>query len=76
MTLHNYKELLKTYNTGDIAFIKSILDGENINYRIKGENFNMVGPLVQPVTFYVQEDQIEDAIELLSDLDIQFIGVS
>ena len=76
MPEQNFRELLKTYNAGDIAFIKSIFDGEEIIYRVKGENFNMVEPLVQPVTFFVLEDQVEEAIELLSDLDIQFIGVT
>lgn len=70
-----FVELLKTYNAGDIAFIKSILDSEQVEYHIRGENFNAVDPLIQPVTFFVRENMRKTAMELLDGLDIQFLGL-
>ena len=71
----DFVELLKTYNAGDIAFIKSILDGEQIEYHLQGEYFNAVDPLIQPATFFVREKMRETAMELLDGLDIQFTAV-
>ena len=31
-------EVFSTYNPGDIAFVKSVLDGEDIHYYFQGEN--------------------------------------
>jgi len=71
-----FKPVLSTYNFGDIAFIKSILDSENINYYFKGENFHFASPAVQPAILMVQEDQVKDAISLLKDIDIKFMLLS
>lgn len=72
----NYVEILSTFNLVDIAFIKSILDGEEIDYYLRGENFNYIDQLIQPVTLFVREDQAFTVKELLKDLPITYLGLS
>ncbi len=69
-----YVELLQTYNAGDIALIKSVLDGEKIDYYFKGEHFNAFEPLVRPSVLLVMEDQVPAVQDLLKDMDIRFLG--
>jgi transcription elongation factor Elf1 len=72
----NYSELVSSLNQGDIGIIKSILDSENIDYYVFGENFLSVDPLIQPARFFVNETQIEKAKELLKDIDLHIWGAS
>ena len=74
--LVNYEEILSTYNLADIAFIKSLLDGEGLDYHLRGETFSAVEPLVQPVKLMVREDQVETARDLLKELLLRLTGVS
>lgn len=69
-------EILSTYNLADIAVIKSILDDGGVDYHLQGEIFNIVEPWVQPVKFFVKEDQIEMTNELLKEILIRFMGAS
>ncbi len=71
-----YTALLSTFNLGDIAVIKSILDGEKITYYVKGENFHMSRPGIQPAIVMVKSDQIEKAADVLKDLDLTFMMFS
>ncbi len=71
-----YVEILSTYNLADIAVIKSILNDGDIEYHLQGEIFNIVEPWVQPVKFFVKEDQVEMAKELLKEILIRFMGAS
>jgi hypothetical protein len=72
----DFVEILSTYNAADVAVIKSLLDGEKIEHHFRGEVFNLVEPLVQPVRLFVREDQAEAAEELLKEVLIQLTGVS
>jgi hypothetical protein len=63
----DYKEVLSTFRPGDIAMIKSILDGENITYFFQGENFTYLDPFVVPARLMVKKDEVEKAKELLKD---------
>ena len=67
-----YNELLRTFNQGDIALIKSLLQAEGIDYYLKGENFNLVRPLADPPIFMVREDQYPEAKEIIKGLNISF----
>jgi len=63
-------KIFTTPNLGEIAIIKSLLDGEKIPYNIKGENFGtLYGPAdgLSSVDVMVREDYAEDAKELLKD---------
>lgn len=73
--MNDFVELLKTYNPGDIALLKSILDSESIKYKVRGENFNMIDPLVQPAIFFVEYPKLEEARALLKGLDISYFGL-
>lgn len=64
-----------TYNAGDIALIKSILDDGEIDYRIEGEYFNSMVPLLEPVKILVPEDKVEVAKEILKDFNLTYLGL-
>ena len=72
----DYAEVLATYNPADIALIKSILDGEGIQYFFKGEHFMYMRPLADPVRLMVKADQVESAREVLKDVKLSIMGIS
>ena len=67
---HEFKALLATFNAGDIALIRSIFDGEDIDYYIQGEQFNNLDPLIQPAKLMVAKEQIAQARDLIKDLKL------
>ena len=71
-----YAEILRTYNQGDIALIRSILDGAEIEYFFRDELFNLGMPLIQPARLCVRQDQVDDAREFLHGLNVVFLGLS
>ncbi len=68
-----YVEVLNSYNAGEIALIKSILDGERIDYYFRGEHFNALGLQVQPTVLLVMEDQVEHVHSLLNEFSTSFL---
>lgn len=72
----NYIELFSSLNQGDIALIKSILDDAEVDYYVFGENFLGVRPLLEPARFFVNEDQLEQAKEVLKDFQLNMWGTS
>jgi hypothetical protein len=71
-----FEEILRTFNQGDIALIKSILDDGALEYFFQGEIFNLVDPLIQPARLRVRKDQAGEARQLLRDLNVSFLGIS
>lgn len=71
-----YEEVLATYNTADIAFLKSVLDSEDIIYHFHGENFSRIDPMIQPARLMVKKDEVEKARELLAGLGISFSAIN
>ncbi len=69
-------EVLSTYNSGDIAFLKSLLDSENITYYFHGEHFSAMVSLVQPATLMVDRAQLEVVKTLLKDIQLNFRGIA
>jgi hypothetical protein len=68
----NYEEILSIYSPTDMAFLKSLLDSEDLTYFFQGEH---VAPYVYhalPVRLLVKKDQVEKAIELLKDFKAGF----
>ena len=74
----DYKKVLETFNPGDIAIIKSILDSEGITYFFQGENFTHIGygTFVAPARLMVKEDEVERAKEIIKKLKISFNFIS
>ena len=72
----DFKEVLTTYNPGDVAFIKSLLESEEIQYFFKGENFMYVRPLADPVRLMIRSEQVEEAVELLKNVQLSFMGIN
>lgn len=71
----DFEEVLRTYNPADIAFIKSLLEGENITYFFQGEFFNqMEGPVV-PARLLVRKDQAALAKKILQGTQLTFMAV-
>jgi len=68
----DFEEVLTTFNAGDIALLKSILDGEGIDYYFQGEAFNYVEPIVQPARLMVPKNQVLRAKEALRELDLEY----
>ena len=61
-------EVFSTYNPGDIAVIKSVLDGEGIHYYFEGENSTMMVGAGAYARLLVQEDQVERVRDILQEL--------
>ncbi len=76
LDVQNYTFLLSSLNQGDIGIIRSILDDNEIDYYVNGENFLSVRPLLEPVQFYVNENQFEEARNLFKDFDLKIFGFS
>ena len=70
-----YISLLKTFSQVDVAMIKSLLDG-NVDYYFKDENFMSIRPLLEPAILMVREDYVDEVRELLSDFELNYLGVS
>jgi hypothetical protein len=71
-----FAPLLSTFNLGDIALLKSILDNQGIEYFIKGENIAYIRGYMDPAILMVREDQIKTVKELLKDFDLKFTMLS
>jgi len=71
-----FQEVLATYNPADVAFRKSLLDSENIEYFFKGEHFMYVRPLADPVRLMVRADQVETVAALLKGVDLSITGIN
>jgi hypothetical protein len=66
------KELVSTSNMADIALIKSLLDSEGIRYLAQGESFHLVRPLIEPVRFLVDEEDLDRALPLIESLHLSY----
>jgi len=67
-----FEPILETYNAGDRAFLRSILDAEKISYYIQGET---VAPYLYnalPMRVMVRKDQAQKARELLKDIKLSY----
>lgn len=67
--------VLSTYSHGDVAIIKSILNGAGIYYYFKGErHLGLVKPWADPAKLMVKKDDKEIVKDLLKDLKLQSGG--
>lgn len=63
-----FVEAFSTYQQGDIAFIKSVLDGEGITYFFQGESSIMLIAAGAYARLLVKADEADRAKEILRDL--------
>ena len=70
---YKFVEILSTFNLADIAFIKSLLADNDIQYFFLDENFSALEP-VQPARLVVREDHAENAEELLKDVNLNYMA--
>jgi hypothetical protein len=61
-------EVYSTYQQSDIAFIKSVLDGEEITYYFEGENSNLIVGGGAYARLLVKSDDVPRAREILQEL--------
>lgn len=66
MERHGYEEILRTSNAGELALIKSLLDGEGIRYVIHGGDIAGMYPGILPARVMVAAEDVEWAREALS----------
>ncbi|MEI8175263.1 MAG: DUF2007 domain-containing protein [Candidatus Omnitrophota bacterium] len=71
-----YRELLQTYNSSDVAFIKTLLESNDILFCVEGENFMTLNPGALPARVMVNADQYESAKELLGDFSGRYTSFS
>lgn len=62
-------EVFSTYNPGDIAVIKSVIDGEDIHYIFQGENTNLMVGGGAYARLLVKSDQVERVKEILQEME-------
>ena len=63
-----FMEVFSTYSQGDIAFIKSVLDGEGITYFFQGESSIMLIAAGAYARLMVKTDEAQRAREILQEL--------
>ena len=67
--MSDYEYILETFNPMDIAFLKSLLDAEEITYFFQGEHFSYVKPMAIPVRLMVKRDEAEKVREIIRDVN-------
>ncbi|MGD0021601.1 MAG: DUF2007 domain-containing protein [Smithellaceae bacterium] len=63
-----FVEVFSTYQQGDIAFIKSVLDGEGITYFFQGESSILLIAAGAYARLMVRADEAERVKEILQEL--------
>ena len=61
-------EVFSTYNPGEIAVIKSVLDGEGIPYYFQGENVNVLIAAGSRPRLLVDEEDAERVRDILREI--------
>jgi len=63
-----FVQVFSTYSQGEIAFIKSVLDGEGITYFFQGDNPSMLIAAGAYARLLVKADEAGRAREILQEL--------
>jgi len=63
----NFVELLRAYNDGEIAFLKSLLDTTDIPYHFRSSAFRISRLEQPPAILMIEESHMDEANELLKD---------
>jgi len=68
--------ILSTYNPADVAAIKAVLEDADISFHFEGDIPTTGNTYLEPVRLFVDHDQIEEARELIDDLDLSYMSLS
>ena len=60
-----------TFNPGDVMFVKSLLDAEEIIYNFQGELFEGSGIFIAPAMLFVMKGDAQRVVEMLRDHGIE-----
>ena len=63
----DFKEIMTSFDMGDIVIIKTILDANRIKYIIQNEDIGSSYGAALPARIWISEDQTREAKELLKD---------
>jgi hypothetical protein len=63
-----FKTVMTSFNQGEIALAKSLLESSNIQYFIQGESFNSLLTTSIPVWIKVTEEDFNKATAILKEL--------
>ena len=71
---YDFEEVLTTANPADVAFMKSILDSEQLSYFFDGEHFNQLLPaeILAPTRLMVRKDHVQKAVDILKGLKLKY----
>ena len=72
--LFEFEQLLYTYNVTDIITIKTILHNADIAFFFKEHADGNIIPS-DPARLMVRKDHVEDAINLLKDMGLEYLGI-
>jgi len=66
--------VLKTFSLSDIAFIKSVLDYEEISYYFIGERLLELTTVLEPALLIVKRDHVKTVLEILKDVNLSYLS--
>jgi len=69
----NFVKLLSTFNIGDIALIKGLLDKAEIKYFFQWENMFYISGAMDPSILMVNKKNFKILKELLKNFDLNFL---
>ena len=71
---YEFEEVLTTSNPADVAFMKSILDSEQLSYFFDGEHFSQLLPagMLAPARLMVRKDHVQKAVDILKVLTLTY----
>ena len=71
-----FVKILETDSLTDIAFIKSVLEEEEIEYFMQGENMKFIDTFLGPMVLMVAENDVKKVVELLEPLNLAYTRIN
>jgi len=68
--------ILSTYNPADVAAIKAVLEDADISFHFEGDIPTTSNTYIEPARLFVNPEQLEEARELIDDLDLSYMSLS
>ncbi len=71
-----FVKILETDSLTDIAFIKSVLEEEEIEYFMQGENMKFIDTFLGPMVLMVAENDVKKVVELLEPMNLAYTRIN